>query len=144
MSREKIISEILNDYLIPDLTNIVLEYSRCNKCKTYLQGKLKCICSNYMCCCNGTNICKKCEKVICNNCNKSKYCCYNKNQHSCSFCFTSIDGYEQNQKHVCLFKNCKTNMCKKCWYKFKGLCRGHILLKINNKDHPEFQGIIGL
>lgn len=145
---ENNIIEILDKYLITDLSKIIIKYITCPKCKIPLGGKIKCICSKYMCKCNGQTICTVCNKIVCTECRIRKLCCY-QNIHKyhksilCSYC-SSFYGYVCNglDSHVCLFENCKTNMCKKCWYKFKGLCRGHLLLKIHNPHLKFFEGII--
>lgn len=145
---EEIIN-ILNYHLIPDISNIVIKYITCKTCKTLLNGKIRCSCSKYMCKCNGQTKCNICHKIICTNCRNHKYCCYEnikKYTYKSIFCSYCSDFYRYSSNglnsHICLFEDCQTRMCNKCWLKFQGLCRGHLLLKIHHPDLSFFEGLI--
>ena len=134
----------LDKFLISDLINIIIQYIQCKECKNLVDGKIRCICGNYMCKCNGQNICKYCKKVICNECLNKHLCCYIvKDPILCTYCSAVFSSWTNNNTgHICLFEDCQDRMCKKCWRKFGNLCRGHILLKIKFPKRIEFKGII--
>lgn len=139
MSQKKIY-DILDKYLIPDITDIVLKYLSCPKCKVYYNGWNKCICRSYMCECNIRTKCNDCEKIICQECNNLKVCC-NETDMLCGYCKNYIYNIDNC---ICIFGDCDKNICKNCFEKFNGLCRGHKLLKKYEPEHKEFDGIIGL
>ena len=137
MAKKKI-CQVLDDYLIPDLTNIVIHYLSCSKCKSYNNGWKKCICGDYMCNCLPRTKCDRCEKIICQRCNDLKMCC-NRINVLCGYCHSYIFD-----KFICIFGNCRETICSKCFHKFGGLCRGHKLLKKYEPNNIEFKGVIGL
>ena len=139
---KKKVSKVLNDYLIPDLANIVTSYLSCQKCKIYYQGFIRCICDNYMCKCQPREKCADCNKIICKRCKNTNFCC-RKSDLACSFCNRCYWGNNDIEEYNCLFENCLTTSCNKCFDRFGGLCRGHYLLRKYNKNHPKLSGIEG-
>ena len=135
------IKNILDEYLIPDLSNIVVNHLKCQKCKILNEGIIRCICGNYMCKCHPMDNCPCCKKIICHDCCTKSYCC-NRDKDFCDYC-NQYMGRFIKINHICLFDKCKTNMCKKCWNRFGGLCRGHKLLKIHKPHHKVFKGLLG-
>ena len=139
----KILSE-LDNYLIPDLANIVTDFMKCQKCKTFLEGKIKCECKEYMCKCNPHVVCGYCEKVTCHKCYKRNWCCKTNCRDCCNYCGKCFP-YEYNSKNIglCLFENCQEKICTNCSKQFKHLCRGHLLLRIHYPNKDVFEGLLG-
>lgn len=129
--KDKVLKK-LNDRFIPDLSKLIINYLCCKKCNIIHQGPIKCICYNYMCECNGKVLCRKCDKVICHSCHAKYYCCEEPNK-ACSFCGKV---YIEN---FCIYEECDTKMCKICFEKFDGLCRGHLLYKKYYRE--KYQGL---
>ena len=139
----KILKE-LDPYLIPDLANMVVDFMKCQKCNTLLEGKIKCECRQYMCKCNPHIICHHCKKVTCRPCYESNWCCKQYSIDSCNYCSKSFPyDYDSKEIGYCIFDNCKEKLCTKCSKQFKHLCRGHLLLRLHYPDNEIFQGIIG-
>ena len=132
----------LDQHLIPDLANIVVDFMKCQKCHTLLEGKIKCECKEYMCKCNPHIVCDYCEKVTCHSCNKRNLCCKHSEEY-CNYC-SKCDPYDYNKEmSYCLYDNCKERLCKKCSKKFKHFCRGHLLLRIHYPKNKIFEGLLG-
>ena len=139
---DKYVEKHLDKHLIPDLNKVVLTYLCCPTCKTFLEGKIRCICGKYMCKCRKSDICPICRKFICFECCTNSNCCYeNKDKNdNCAYCHKTFYNYMT----LCIYSGCKTKLCKDCSNKHKSLCRGHIILKIHHPKYKGFEGLEGI
>ena len=139
MTSLKTVKECLDKKYIPDLSNIITSFLICQKCKVLYSGLNKCECLEYMCDCLPKTECNNCEKIVCKNCLDSCKCCLTRYQILCHYCCKVI-----HNEGICIYKNCQERLCKKCTSKFNNLCRGHLLLRLHNPDHDDFQGLEGM